>query len=82
MSFSDWNLVCPLNTAVLRAIAYFAYVKQKMGIRSEEMSKSILTYLVPKPFDQIKPLTDSKEASPSISDPRLRGAPSTDTYQC
>jgi hypothetical protein len=51
-----------LNTALLRTIAYSAYVKQKVGIRSEEMSKSILTYLVPKPFDQIGPLTDSNEA--------------------
>ena len=63
MSFSDWNLVCLPDTALLRAIVYSAYVKQKMGIRSEEMSKSILTYLVPKPFDQIRPLTDSNEAT-------------------
>jgi hypothetical protein len=31
-----------------------AYVKQKMGIRSEEMFKSILKYLVSKPFDQVR----------------------------
>ena len=63
MSFSDWNLVCLPNTALLRAIVYSAYVKRKMGIRSEEMSKSILTDVVPIPFDQIRPLTDSNEAT-------------------
>src|SRR4029077_5790317 len=30
---------------------------EEMRIRSEEMSKSIPMYLVPKPFDQIRPLT-------------------------
>jgi hypothetical protein len=63
MSLSDWNLACLPNTALLRAIVYSAYVKEKMGIRSEEMSKSILTYFVAKPFDQIKPLTVSNEAT-------------------
>lgn len=63
MNFSDWNLVCLPNTALLRAIVYSAYVKQKIGIRSEEVSKNILTYVVPKPFDQIRPLTDSNEAT-------------------
>src|ERR1700736_474344 len=61
MSLSDWNLVCLPNIALLRAIVSSAYVKQNMGIRSEE--KSILTYLVPKPFDQIRPPTDSNEAT-------------------
>src|SRR3984893_12549880 len=63
MSFSDWNLVCLPNTALLRAIVYPADVKQKMGIRSEEMSESILMYLVPKPFDQFRPLPFSNQAT-------------------
>jgi hypothetical protein len=89
MSFSDWNLVCLPNTALLRAIAYSACVKQKMGIRSEEMPKSILTYLVPKPFDQIKPLSDSKEATEvgnrSTSHNVIKGPgefPRPPTYHC
>jgi hypothetical protein len=54
MRFSDWNLVCLPNTVLLRATIYPAWVKQKMGIRSEEMSESIPMYLVPKQFDQIR----------------------------
>jgi hypothetical protein len=49
-SLSDWNFVFLPDIALLRAPVYSAYLKHKMGIRSEEMSKSILTYLVPKPF--------------------------------
>jgi hypothetical protein len=33
---------------------------EEMRIRSEEMSKSIPMYLVPKPFDQIGPLIGFK----------------------
>src|ERR1700730_5060022 len=51
MSLSDWNLVFLPNITLLRAIVSSAYVKQKVGIRSEE--KSIPKYLVPKPFDQV-----------------------------
>jgi hypothetical protein len=52
-----WNLVVLPNAALLRAIVSSAYVKQNMGIRSGETLKSILMYLVPKPFDQIRSLT-------------------------
>jgi hypothetical protein len=38
---------------------YICHIKHKMGIRSEEMSKTIPMYLVPRPFDQIRPLTGS-----------------------
>jgi hypothetical protein len=34
-----------------------------MGIRSEEMSETIPMYLVPKPFEQIRPLTGSEHAT-------------------